>query len=95
MYTCPVTLEDMSIPVTTRLDEATVGALDRAVIAGLGPHRAAIVSAAVRDWLARHSEEAITASYQHRYATPDPDQDDLVAKLGAFSTAACLAANKT
>ncbi len=86
---------DMSIPVTTRLDETTVEALDQAVIAGLGPHRGAIISAAVRDWLARHSEEAITASYRHRYASPDPDQDDLVAKLGAFSAAACLAANET
>ncbi len=82
----------MSIPVTTRLEPETVEALDHAVSAGLGPHRGAIVSAAVKEWLARHSEEAIAASYRHRYANPDPDHDDLVAKLGAFSAAACLAA---
>lgn len=83
----------MSIPVTTRLDEAVVEALDRAVTAGLGRNRGALVSAAVREWLSLHSEEAIATSYQHRYAVPDPDHHELVAELGAFSAAACLAAN--
>jgi len=83
----------MSIPVTTRLDSATVEAIDLAVTAGLGPHRGAIISAAVQDWLARHGEEAIAASYRHRYAEPDPAQEELTAGIAAFSVAACLAAN--
>lgn len=83
----------MSIPVTTRLDEATVEALDQAIAAGLARNRGAIVSAAVTDWLQRHSEDAIAASYRHRYRSPDPQHDELVAKLSAFSVAACLAAN--
>lgn len=92
-YTTAASLWVVSIPVTARLDEATVEALDKAVIAGLARTRGAIVSAAVADWLDRHSEESIVASYQHRYANPDPEVDQLVAKLGAFSAAACLAAD--
>lgn len=92
-YTWSVYSEPVRIPVTTRLDEATVEALDQAVIAGLGPNRGALVSAAVREWLALHSEEAIATSYKHRYTAPDPEHDELVAKLGAFSAAACLAAD--
>jgi Arc/MetJ-type ribon-helix-helix transcriptional regulator len=84
----------MSVPVTARLDEATVAALDRAVAAGLAPNRGAIVSAAVRDWLAHHGEEAIIASYRSRYRERDPPADDLIAKLSAFSVAACLAASE-
>jgi Arc/MetJ-type ribon-helix-helix transcriptional regulator len=84
----------MSVPVTTRLDAATVAALDRAVAAGLAPNRGAIVSAAVRDWLAQHGEEAIVASYRRRYREPDSPSDHLIAKLSAFSVAACLAASE-
>lgn len=84
----------MSVPVTTRLDPDTVAALDHAVAAGLAPNRGAIVSAAVRAWLAQHGEEAIVASYRRRYGQPDSPQDDLVAKLSAFSVAACLAASE-
>lgn len=90
----------MSVPVTTRLDQATVDALDRAVTAGLAPNRGAVVSQAVRAWLAHHSEEAIAASYRRRYAEgaggPEPDPDlELIAALGAFSASACLAADQT
>jgi Arc/MetJ-type ribon-helix-helix transcriptional regulator len=77
----------MSVPITTRLDEATVAALDRAVRAGAGPTRAAVVADAVREWVARHSEEAITASYRKAYAEPDHEDDTLVARLGAYSAA--------
>ena len=84
----------MSIPVTTRLDAAVVAALDRAVAAGLAPNRGAIVSAAVRAWLAQHSEEAIVASYRRRYEDVDAAHDDLVAELSAFSGAACLAVSE-
>lgn len=84
----------MSVPVTTRLDADTVAALDHAVAAGLAPNRGAIVSAAVQTWLAQHGEEAIVASYRRRYGQPDSTQDDLVAKLSAFSVAACLAASE-
>jgi Arc/MetJ-type ribon-helix-helix transcriptional regulator len=84
----------MSIPVTTRLDAAVVSALDRAVAAGLAPNRGAIVSAAVRAWLAQHSEEAIVASYRRRYQDVDAAHDDLIAELSAFSVAACLVASE-
>jgi Arc/MetJ-type ribon-helix-helix transcriptional regulator len=81
----------MTIPVTARLDEQVVDALDRAVTAGLAPTRAAVVARAVEEWLARHGEDAITESYRRRYQTPDTDHDDLIARLAAFSAAACLA----
>jgi Arc/MetJ-type ribon-helix-helix transcriptional regulator len=81
----------MSIPVTTRLDDTVVGALDRAVAAGLAPNRGSLVATAVREWLERHGEDAILASYQRRYGTPDAEHDELVAALSSFSVAACLA----
>lgn len=84
----------VSVPVTTRLEPAVVEALDRAVAAGLAPNRGSIVSAAVRAWLAEHSEDAIVASYRRRYADEDPDHNELVAQLAAFSIAACLAVNE-
>ncbi|HEY5876510.1 MAG TPA: ribbon-helix-helix domain-containing protein [Ilumatobacteraceae bacterium] len=81
----------MSIPVTARLDDTVVEALDRAVAAGLAPTRGSLVANAVREWLDRHGEDAITASYQQRYGRPDPAHDALVASLSSFSVAACLA----
>lgn len=81
----------MSIPVTTRLDESVVEALDRAVDAGLAPTRAAVVARAVGDWLSLHGEQAITESYRRRYEESDPDQEALIGDLAAFSIAACLA----
>ncbi|MEX1007197.1 MAG: ribbon-helix-helix domain-containing protein [Acidimicrobiia bacterium] len=84
----------MSIPVTARLDPEVVEALDRAVKAGIATTRGAIISAAVREWLSNHGEDAITASYRRRYAEPDRDDDQLVARLASFSVAACLAASE-
>ncbi len=84
----------MSTPVTTRLDDQTVAALDRAVAAGLAPNRGAVITAAVRSWLAGHSEEAIVDSYRRRYSDPTSEADELVEKLSAFSVAACLAASE-
>lgn len=86
----------MSIPVTARLDPDVVDALDRAVEAGVAATRAAVVAAAVREWLANHGEDAIAASYRRRYAEPDIDNDqlELVARLASFSVAACLAASE-
>ncbi len=81
----------MSTPVTTRLDPAVVDALDKAVSAGLASTRAALIADAVSEWLARHGEDAVAESYRRRYADPDPDHDALVAQIGAFSAAACLA----
>ena len=75
----------MSVPITTRLDEDTVAALDRAVRAGAAPTRAAVVAEAVADWLARHSEEAIVASYRRAYAEPDAYHDAVVARIGAYA----------
>jgi hypothetical protein len=84
----------VSVPVTARLDESVVDALDRAVAAGLAPSRGAVVAWAVAEFLERHGEEAIAESYRRRYAEPDPDHDDLVAGLASFSVAACLAASR-
>jgi Arc/MetJ-type ribon-helix-helix transcriptional regulator len=84
----------VSVPVTARLDESVVDALDRAVEAGVAPSRGAVVARAVAEWLARHGEEAIVESYRHRYAESDPAHDDLIQKLAAFSVAACLAADE-
>ena len=81
----------MSIPVSARLDDETVAALDRAVAAGLAPNRGAVVAQAVGEWLARHGEEEIVASYRRRYSTPDAEHDDRVERLAAFSVAAWLA----
>ena len=81
----------VSVPVTARLDEAVVEALDRAVAAGLASNRGSLVANAVREWLDRHGEEAIAASYRRRYAQRDAEQDALVAALSSFSVAACLA----
>ena len=75
----------MSVPVTTRLDQDILAALDHAVRAGAGSSRAAVVAEAVKEWLARHSEDAIAASYRRAYAEVDPEHDDLVARLGAYS----------
>lgn len=84
----------MTMPVTTRLDPAVVVALDEAVRAGSAPNRAALVAEAVGEWLARHGEDAVADSYRRRYAEADPESDALVAEIGAFSAAACLAAGK-
>ena len=81
----------MSIPVTARLDESVVEALDQAVNAGLAPTRGAAVARAVSDWLSLHGEQAITESYRRRYEESDPDQEALIGDLAAFSIAACLA----
>ncbi len=81
----------MNIPVTARLDESVVEALDRAVEAGLAPNRGAVVARAVAEWLDRHGEDAIAESYRRRYAQPDPVHDDLIERLASFSVAACLA----
>ena len=80
----------MTIPVTARLDESVVDALDEAVRAGLGPNRGSVVAAAVREWLQRHGEDAIVASYSNRYGPSDQSHDDLIAAIAQFSVAACL-----
>ena len=80
----------MSVPITARLDEEAVEALDRAVAAGLAPTRAGLVATAVGEWLRRHGEEAIAESYRRRYEHTDAAEADLVARVGAFSAAACL-----
>jgi Arc/MetJ-type ribon-helix-helix transcriptional regulator len=85
------TIATVTVPVTARLDETVVEALDRAVAAGLAPNRGSLVANAVHEWLKRHGEEAITRSYQRRYGQPDAEYDALIAALSSFSVAACLA----
>jgi len=82
----------MSIPVTTRLHESVVLAVDSAVAAGLAPTRGSVISEAVREWLARHSEDAIELSYRNRYRVPpSPEDEALLDALFQFSATACLA----
>jgi predicted transcriptional regulator len=81
----------MSTPASARLDDDTGAALDRGVAAGLAPDRGAVIAQAVGEWLVRHSEEEIIASYRRRYAAPDPEHHDLIERLAAFSVAACRA----
>lgn len=85
----------VSVPVTSRLEEAVVDALDRAVEAGLAPSRGSVVATAVREWLARHGENAIADSYRRRYAAVDDDHERLIASMARFSVAACLADEPT
>jgi hypothetical protein len=84
----------MRIPVTARLDESVVAALDRAVDAGLAPTRGAVIARAVGDWLTLHGEQAITESYRRRYENPDTTHETLIDELATFSIAACLADTK-
>jgi Arc/MetJ-type ribon-helix-helix transcriptional regulator len=71
----------VTVPVTSRLDEDIVRALDQAVAAGVAESRSGAIVQAVAEWLDRHGEEAIVASYRKRYATPDPEHDALVAAM--------------
>lgn len=71
-----------------------VEAIDRAVDAGMAPTRAAVVARAVAEWLARHGEEAIVASYRGRYVEVDPSHEALVGAVSAFSVAAVLAVDE-
>jgi Arc/MetJ-type ribon-helix-helix transcriptional regulator len=77
----------MSQPVTTRLNENMVKAIDDAVTSGLAPTRGAVISKAIEEWLSRHSEDAIRESYKKRYESTSKDERDLVTKVGLASTA--------
>lgn len=63
------------------------------VSAGTVANRGAAIREAVREWLAAHGEDAIVASYRHRYAQPDPVHEALVASLATASLEACLTDN--
>ncbi len=80
----------MSAPVTARLDDEAIAALDAAVAAGIAENRSAAVAEAVKEWLSRHSEAAIVESYRRRYAEPEPEQVELVGRIAAYGVAACL-----
>ncbi len=80
----------MAVPVTTRLDEQTLSALDSAVSAGAAPTRAAGIAVAVREWLARHAEESIVASYRRAYDEQDEAHQRLLDAIASHSVAAVL-----
>ncbi|MGH9066134.1 MAG: ribbon-helix-helix domain-containing protein [Acidimicrobiales bacterium] len=82
----------MTVPVTTRLPESYLEALDDAVAGGLASSRGDAVRVALSEWLARHAEEAIVESYRARYADADPAGQELVASVAEASLTACLAA---
>ena len=84
----------MSQPITARLDEDVVQAIDNAVACGVAPNRGAIISRAVKEWLSHHSEEAIKDSYRKRYEAIDPDEQELIAKLGISSATIVIESNK-
>ncbi len=50
--------------------------------------------AAVQRSLAEHDGEAVAESYWRRYQAPEPDDDDLLARLASFSMAACPPADE-
>ncbi len=75
----------MSHPITARLPDNVVKAIDDAVKSGVATNRGALISKAINEWLSRHSEDAIRESYRKRYASPDQDETDLVTKLGLAS----------
>jgi hypothetical protein len=81
----------MSIPVTARLGESTVEALDRVADAGMTPNRGAAVGRAVAEWPERHGEDAIVESCRRRYAESGAAADDGLDKVAPFSIATCLA----
>lgn len=66
------------VPVTFRVEQDVLDALDLAVRSGVAPTRAAAVEAAVTEWIARHDEEAIVESYRRAYAEPDPEHEALM-----------------
>lgn len=76
----------MSVPVTTRLSEQTVAALNSAVEEGKAPDRASLVAVAVEEWLDRHSRERITESYRRTYVEPDQELDEINAAFLADAT---------
>lgn len=86
----PCTVARVSVPLTTRLSEETVAALEQLVASGRAPSKGAIVAEAVRMWLDRHDEDAIAASYRRAYADPDPGHEALLDAL-AEASAECLA----
>ncbi len=77
----------MSHPITARLPDNVVKAIDDAVESGAAPNRGALIAKAVNEWLSRHSEDSIRESYRKRYAGADKDESDLVTKLGLASAA--------
>jgi hypothetical protein len=78
----------VTVPVTSRLDEPTVAALDRAVAAGMAPTRAGLIATAVAEWLERHDEELIVESYRRAYAEPDPEHEALMEAMSIASAEA-------
>jgi Arc/MetJ-type ribon-helix-helix transcriptional regulator len=84
----------VSIPITSRLDDATVRALDEAVAAGSASSRAALIAAAVAEWLERHDEQAILDSYRRAYAEPDPEHETLMDAFAVASMEAILAGDE-
>ncbi len=86
----PPIVVGVRVPVTARMDEAVVASLDESVRAGRAETRAALVETAVTEWLDRHSEEAIVASYRRAYAEPDPEHEALLEALSAHSARVIL-----
>ncbi len=84
----------MSQPITARLDEEVVQAIDNAVASGVAPNRGAIISRAVKEWLSHHTEDAIKDSYRKRYEALDADEQDLIEKVGTVSAIISIESNK-
>ncbi|MDA8270759.1 MAG: ribbon-helix-helix domain-containing protein [Actinomycetota bacterium] len=77
----------MSHPITARLPDDIIKAIDEAVKSGVAANRGALISKAINEWLSKHSEDAIRESYRKRYASSNQSELELVTKLGLASAA--------
>jgi len=64
-------------PVTIRLDDELLEALDAGVAAGRAANRSVAIAEAVGLWLAAGREQEIVESYRRRYQDGEPDTPDL------------------
>ena len=64
-------------PVTIRLDDELLEAVDAAVTAGRAANRSVAIAEAVGLWLAARRERDIVESYRRRYQGGDPEAPDL------------------
>jgi len=64
-------------PVTIRLDDELLEAVDVAVAAGRATNRSVAIAEGVGLWLAARREQEIVESYRRRYQDREPDTPDL------------------
>jgi Arc/MetJ-type ribon-helix-helix transcriptional regulator len=65
-------------PVTIRLDDELLDAVDAAVAAGRAANRSVAIAEAVGLWLAARREQEIVESYRRRYQSGNAEMPDLL-----------------